>query len=1332
VPAVTLAPGWHTWWIQTRNGSSDGPWSAGMGFTVGTLPSGATLVSPSGPGAGISPTYTWNSVDGATDYYLWVNDAVGSAVVQQWVSAAAACSGATCSAVPAVTLAPGWHTWWIQTRNASGDGLWSAGKGFIVGNPPGISNLVSPSGSGVPPTPTYTWSAVNTATDYLLWVQNASGTINTQTWYQASAVCAGQSCAVTPSTELANGNHTWWVQARNASGEGPWSAGMTFIVGEVPNAPLLVSPSGAGVSTNPSYVWNALAGTTQYYLWVNDATGTVVQDWLDSTAVCGEGDCTFTPPTDLARGPHTWWVQARNASGDGPWSAGMSFVVGQLPDAPVLVSPSGAGAQEAPTYTWQAVSDATDYYLWVSNSSGQAAIQTWLPAATACAGNQCAASPATTLARGYYTWWIQARNPSGDGPWSAGMAFVVGQLPGAPAPVSPVGPTASPLPTFMWTGIEDATAYYLWVNSASGVPVIQRWLDTSNVCTGTDCSARGGQALPSGSYTWWVQARNPSGDGTWSAGLSFTITAAFGSMAAGDSYSLAIPPDGSLWAWGANWAGQLGNGGTENSPVPVSVPGLPVLKAVAGGETHSLAVSGDGHVWSWGANSAGQLGDGSNDDHLEPVQVPGLAAITAVAAGSSHSLALTEDGRVFSWGGNDLGQLGDGTVVSSTTPTRVPGLSNVVVIAAGSQHSLALTQDGTVLAWGDNSSGQLGNGSFDPASSPVPVSGLSAVATIAAGQYHSIAALSDGTAWAWGSNDEGQVGTSPGPPSPTPVQVQSVIQCTTSEGSESCDTAPIAAVTSVAGAAEHSLALKTDGSVWRWGSEVGAFARPVDTLPPIRKIAAAGYHSLALAADGSVWGWGDNASGEVGDGTFDPRGPVQVIGPGFTLPAATPTLSVPGGIYETDLAVVVSSLTPRAVIHYTLDGNDPTDTDPSVSSGDSIAVSTSLTLKARAWAPGVLPGGTASAQYSLEVAYPQLSQLPGTYSAVQQVAVVVDTPGASVHYTTNGQEPTESDRLLAPGATITIDRPLWLWVRAFKPGWLSSSTGGYYDVNFGTLSPPVMTPAGGIGVGAAHVSLAATPGATIRYSLDGSTPGEGSPEYTGPLTIEMTTTLKARAFQPGWTDSNTAAATFTVYVARPVVTPASGVYASGQVITVTSPTTGTQLRYTTNGSDPTDLDATLTSGGTLPMGSFRLKVKAWKYGALASVVSTTDFMLTTDPNSDADHDGLTLAQELFYGTDPLNPDTNGDGIPDGASVALGISPTSLDVDGDGLTNATERRIGTDPLNPDTDGDGVPDGADCFPLDPTRWQCPIPDPTDHTPPSITVLLPTNARLVSSIP
>ncbi|MBI4495208.1 MAG: tandem-95 repeat protein, partial [Chloroflexi bacterium] len=174
-------------------------------------------------------------------------------------------------------------------------------------------------------------------------------------------------------------------------------------------------------------------------------------------------------------------------------------------------------------------------------------------------------------------------------------------------------------------------------------------------------------------------------------------------------------------------------------PTPVQVSGLSGMTAVAAGQEHSLAVKSDGTVWAWGYNWAGQLGDGTTTSRPTPVQVSGLSGMTAVAAGQEHSLAVKSDGTVWAWGDNFNGQLGDGTTTRRFTPVQVSSLSNVVAVAGGSSHSLVRKGDGTVWAWGYNNRGQLGDGTTTSRSVPVQVSGLSNVVAVAAGQYHSLA-----------------------------------------------------------------------------------------------------------------------------------------------------------------------------------------------------------------------------------------------------------------------------------------------------------------------------------------------------------------------------------------------------------------------------------------------------------------------------------------------------------------------------------------------------------------------------------------------------------------
>lgn len=238
-------------------------------------------------------------------------------------------------------------------------------------------------------------------------------------------------------------------------------------------------------------------------------------------------------------------------------------------------------------------------------------------------------------------------------------------------------------------------------------------------------------------------------------------------VAAGGRHSLAIADDNTVLSWGNNTYGQLGNGTTTTSRIPVPVSDLTGVTAIAAGGEFSLALKSDGTVWAWGNNSKGQLGIGSTASSSTPVQVTALAEhfITQIAAGGSHALALdSTNGIIYAWGYNEFGQLGDGTIATSKVPVEVvkTGITgDVTAIAAGLDHSVAII-GGSVYAWGYNYYGQLGNGatlgSYDPVRTLQTVIGLSDVETIIAGGYHCIAVDNAGVVWTWGRNAHGQLG----------------------------------------------------------------------------------------------------------------------------------------------------------------------------------------------------------------------------------------------------------------------------------------------------------------------------------------------------------------------------------------------------------------------------------------------------------------------------------------------------------------------------------------------------------------------------------------------
>ncbi len=402
----------------------------------------------------------------------------------------------------------------------------------------------------------------------------------------------------------------------------------------------------------------------------------------------------------------------------------------------------------------------------------------------------------------------------------------------------------------------------------------------ANASTYTLANAR---VIDSGNYT--VAVTGPGGT-TMSSAANISVplaTPSTGAIAAGEYFSLALKSDGTVWAWGANYNGQLGIGTTvSEQDTPMQTSGLSGIVAVAAGASHGLALKNDGTVWAWGNNSYGQLGDGTTKQRLAPVQVEGLSSIIAIGAGQDHSLAVRSDGTVWAWGYNCSGQIGDNTTTNRLVPVQVSNLIGAVAVAGGGTHSLALRNDGTVWAWGENDWGQIGDGSTAPErKTPVQVIGLNGIVAVAAGAIHSMALNSAGTVWTWGDNDYAQLGSGTvGGQQNTPVQVNGVsgvVSIGTSANSWG------------------SLVLKSDGTVWSWGelwntsvNENGTPANlnaqlgtPTQVSGISNSVAiAAGYdHDLALKNDGTVWAWGGNEYGQFGAGpTAYCTTPVQVNG----------------------------------------------------------------------------------------------------------------------------------------------------------------------------------------------------------------------------------------------------------------------------------------------------------------------------------------------------------------------------------------------------------------------------------------------------------------------
>jgi alpha-tubulin suppressor-like RCC1 family protein len=360
-------------------------------------------------------------------------------------------------------------------------------------------------------------------------------------------------------------------------------------------------------------------------------------------------------------------------------------------------------------------------------------------------------------------------------------------------------------------------------------------------------------------------------------------------IAGGLSHSLFVESDGSLWVMGDNTYGQLGLGPTiTNVNVPQALTNG--IRTVTDGGYHSLFVKSDGSLWVMGGNFDGQLGDGTYNNQYFPEKIVS-SQVYVIAGGIGHSLfgefhEPVGPGSLWAMGWNQYGQLGDGTTTTTNAPqeilsTVVFGNATVTAVAAGAYHSLFIRPGGSLWAMGYDYFGQLGDGNsyyytgISQQTTPQEIVS-SNVTVITAGYNASLFIQSDGSLWGMGNNGAGQLG-----PAADPYAQDVPIQILASN------------VTAVAEGNTFTLFIESDGSLWGMGEDpygqlgLGpAYVGPHNgTHVPLQIVAsnvvavAAGYeHSLFIKSDGSLWGMGQNTSGQLGDGTYTNRYyPEQIV-----------------------------------------------------------------------------------------------------------------------------------------------------------------------------------------------------------------------------------------------------------------------------------------------------------------------------------------------------------------------------------------------------------------------------------------------------------------------
>jgi alpha-tubulin suppressor-like RCC1 family protein len=364
-----------------------------------------------------------------------------------------------------------------------------------------------------------------------------------------------------------------------------------------------------------------------------------------------------------------------------------------------------------------------------------------------------------------------------------------------------------------------------------------------------------------------------------------TIAQCWRSVSAGGGHTIAIANNGTLWSWGQNSNGQLGNGTTSFmlQYTPIQVGTSNNWAFISAGNGHNVAIKTDGTLWAWGRNVDGQIGNGtaSATSVNSPTQIGTGNAWAYVACGDEFTLALKSDNTLWAWGDNLYGQIGNGASGLSadvTSPTQIGG-SDWKSISAGTFHAVAIKNNNTLWAWGRNQFGQLGNNSIVDLYVPTAIGTDNDWESVSAAVTHTIATKNSGSLWTWGSNQFGQLGDNSIIDKLIPTNIAAITGChIVSKGQQ------------------HSVIKKTDGSLWSWGGntngQLGDGTNVQSLIPTAVSGSATDWtyissrisHTTALKSDGTLWSWGSNGSGQLGSGiSLSKNTPTKVNCPAAAL-----------------------------------------------------------------------------------------------------------------------------------------------------------------------------------------------------------------------------------------------------------------------------------------------------------------------------------------------------------------------------------------------------------------------------------------------------------------
>lgn len=318
--------------------------------------------------------------------------------------------------------------------------------------------------------------------------------------------------------------------------------------------------------------------------------------------------------------------------------------------------------------------------------------------------------------------------------------------------------------------------------------------------------------------TLWSWGRNNSGQlGTGQNSSTINLTpkqigteSNWSKISAGNAHNLAIKTDGTLWAWGRNSDGQIGMGSNASSfNTPQQIGTDTDWAFISAGDEFSLAIKTNGTLWAWGDNFFGQLGDTSTDDRNAPVQIGLATNWSIVSAGTQHALGLKTNGELWAWGTNNTARFSSTLPSFSYVPIQMGTDTDWSKVVAARDHGVALKTNGTFWTWGSNATGQLGDGTTVDKTSPINIASLNGALKIAKGHQHTLVIKNDGTIWSWGGNATGQLGIGT-PLMPAPSPTLSPTQENTLNNTWIYIDSKIT----------HTAAIRSDGSLYTWGANL--------------------------------------------------------------------------------------------------------------------------------------------------------------------------------------------------------------------------------------------------------------------------------------------------------------------------------------------------------------------------------------------------------------------------------------------------------------------------------------------------------------------------------